>query len=164
MSIKLTNIYTNIHKEEKSCHSKNLKIKSRGQWRRLDGVNREIVEVGVPCLLTVDALLDKPRYPSVHSIRAAQRRKIEQYDRASLGLSLEEVGSAGSKTHAIKLSVSKPRPKRLFTPDSSLPAAERIRLIMSGGMTEKKENRLEGNPAGLASELIQFLRQEKTLP
>jgi len=49
--------------------------------RRLDGVNREIVEVGVPCLLTVDPLLDQPRYPSVRSIRMAQRREIEQYDR-----------------------------------------------------------------------------------
>jgi electron transfer flavoprotein beta subunit len=131
--------------------------------RRLDGINREIVEVSVPCLLTVDPLLDQPRYPSVGSIRMAQRREIEQYDRASLVLSLEEVGSAGSKTHIRKLSVNKPRPKRLFTPDSSLPAAERIRLIMSGGMTEKKDNLLEGNPAELASELVQFLRQVKIL-
>ena len=131
--------------------------------RRLDGINREIVEVGVPCLLTVDPLLDKPRYPSVRSIRMAQRQEIEQYDRGSLGLSLKEVGSAGSKTRIVKLSVSKPRPKRLFTPDSSLPAAERIRLIMSGGMTEKKDNLLEGDPAELVSDLVQFLRQAKIL-
>lgn len=131
--------------------------------RRLDGVNREIVEVGIPCLLTVDPLLDRPRYPSVRSIRMAQKREIEQYDRASLGLSLEEVGSAGSKTRIAKLSAKKPRPKRLFTPDSSLSAAERIRLVMSGGMTEKKGNRLEGNPAELVSELVKFLRQEKIL-
>jgi electron transfer flavoprotein beta subunit len=131
--------------------------------RRLDGVNREIVEVGIPCLLTVDPLLDRPRYPSVRSIRMAQRREIEHHDRSSLGLSLEEVGSAGSKTRIVKFSVKKPRPKRLFTPDSSLSAAERIRLIMSGGMTEKKDNRLEGNPAELVSELVKFLRQGKIL-
>ncbi len=47
--------------------------------------------------------------------------------------------------------------------ESSLPAAERIRLVMSGGMTEKKDNRLEGNPAELASKLVQFLKQEKIL-
>ena len=131
--------------------------------RRLDGVNREIVEVGVPCLLTVDPTLDEPRYPSVQSIRAAQKREIEQYDRVSLGLSLDEVGSAGSKTQVIKLLMSKPRPKRIFTPDSGLPAAERIRLVMSGGMTEKKDNRLTGNPAELATKLIQFLQQERTI-
>ena len=73
------------------------------------------------------------------------------------------MGSAGSKTHITRLSVSKPRPKRLFTPDSSLPAAERIRLIMSGGMTEKEDNRREGSPSELASELVKFLRQEKII-
>jgi len=34
---------------------------------------------------------------------------------------------------------------------------------MSGGMTEKKDNLLEGNPAELASDLIKFLRQAKIL-
>ena len=131
--------------------------------RRLDGINREIVEVMVPCLLTIDPLLDSPRYPSIRSIRAAQKREIEQHNRASLGLSLEEVGYAGSKTHYIKLSVNKPRPKKIFTPESSLPAAERIRLVMSGGITGKKDNRLTGSPAELASKLVQFFRQEKII-
>lgn len=131
--------------------------------RRLDGINREIVEVRVPCLLTMDPLLDSPRYPSVRSIRAAQRREIEHYDRASLGLSLDEVGHVGSKTHSIKLSVGKPRPKKIFTPDSSLPAAERIRLVMSGGIAGKKDNRLTGTPAELASKLVLFLRQERII-
>jgi electron transfer flavoprotein beta subunit len=131
--------------------------------RRLDGINREIVEVDTPCLLSVDPLLDEPRYPSIKSIRMAQRREIEKYDRASLGLSLEEVGSAGSKTHITKLSAIKPRPRRLFTPDSSLPAAERLSLTMSGGMTEKEGNLLEGSPADIIPDLIHFLRQEKII-
>lgn len=131
--------------------------------RRLEGTNREIVETSLPCLLTVDSLLDKPRYPSVRSIQAAQRQNIEHLNKESLGLSLKEVGSSGSKTHIKRLSVSKPRPKKLFTPDSSLPAVERMRLIMSGGIIEKKDSRLEGNSAELASRLVQFLRQERIL-
>ena len=127
--------------------------------RRLDGVNRAIVEVDVPCLLTVDPLWDEPRYASIRSIRMAQRREIEQHDRVSLGLSKEDVGTIGSKTHILELSISKPRPKRVFTPDSSLPAPERIRLIMSGGMAEIKDNRLEGNPEEVVPDLIRFLRQ-----
>jgi electron transfer flavoprotein beta subunit len=131
--------------------------------RRLDGINREFVKVTLPCLLTVDPLLDKPRYPSVGAIRAAQKREIEHYDRTGLALSLDEVGAAGSKTQTVQLSVSKPRPKRLFTPDSNLPAAERIRLIMSGGMTEKADNRLEGKPEEIVPELVYFLRQKKII-
>jgi len=131
--------------------------------RRLDGINREIVEVDIPCLLTVDPLLDEPRYPSIGSIRMAQRREIEHHDRASLGLTPEEVGTKGSKTYIMELTASKPRPKKIFTPDSSLSAAERIRLIMSGGMTEKKDNLLEGNPAEIVPELVQFLRQKKII-
>ena len=34
---------------------------------------------------------------------------------------------------------------------------------MSGGMTEKKDNILEGNPAELVSDLVKFLRQVKIL-
>jgi len=131
--------------------------------RRLDGVNREIVEADVPCLLTVDSLLDEPRYASIRSIRMAQRREIEQHDRISLGLSKEDVGTIGSKTSILELFAGKLRPGRIFIPDSSLPAAERIRLIMSGGITEKRENRLEGNPEETIPDLIQFLRQKKII-
>jgi len=131
--------------------------------RRLGGVNREILEVDAPCLLTVDLLLDEPRYPSVRSIRMVKRREIEQHDRISLGLSKEDVGTIGSKTSILQISASKPRPRRIFTPDSNLPAAERIRLVMHGGVTEKKENRLEGGPEETIPDLIHFLRQKKII-
>jgi len=131
--------------------------------RRLEGGNRGIVTTSLPCLLTVEAWLSKPRYPNLHSILAAKKREIEQYDMKSLGLSLAEVGSNGSMTRIIRLSTSRFKPKKVFTPDSNLPAVERIRLVMSGGITERKNNLLEGEPAELASKLVQFLRQEKIL-
>jgi electron transfer flavoprotein beta subunit len=132
--------------------------------RKLEGGNREVVESPLPALLTVEAGLNKPRYPSLPSMIVAQRGKIERYNIKDLGLSLNEVGSRGARTHTLRLSPSKPRPKRIFTPDSSLSAAERMRLIMSGGIAEKKGDQLEGEPAEIASRLIQFLRQEKLLP
>lgn len=132
--------------------------------RRLEGGNREVVETPLPALLAVEAGLNKPRYPSLPSMIMAQRKEIERHDINALGLPPKEVGSSGAKTHTIRLSAAKPRPKRIFTPDSSLSAAERMRLIMSGGIAEKKGDLLAGEPADLASKLIQFLRQQKLLP
>jgi electron transfer flavoprotein beta subunit len=132
--------------------------------RRLEGGNRDVVETPLPALLAVEAGLNKPRYPSLPSMIMAQRKEIERHDIHALGLSPREVGSSGAKTHTIRLSAAKPRPKRIFTPDSSLSAAERMRLIMSGGIAEKKADLLTGEPAELVSQLIQFLRQQKLLP
>jgi electron transfer flavoprotein beta subunit len=132
--------------------------------RRLEGGNREVVEAPLPALLTVEAGLNKPRYPSLPSMIMAQRKEIEQYNIKGLGLSVKEAGSSGSKTHTVRLSAAKPRPKKIFTPDSSLSAAERMRLIMSGGIAEKKGDLLAGELAELASKLIQFLRQQNLLP
>ena len=132
--------------------------------RRLEGGNREVVETPLPTLLTAEAGLNKPRYPGLPSMIMAQRKEIERYNIEALGLSLKEVGSGGSKTDTDRLSASKPRPKRIFTPDSSLSAAERMRLIMSGGIAEKKGDLLDGEPAELAAKLIQFLGQQKLLP
>jgi len=131
--------------------------------RKLEGGNRELVETTLPALLTVEAGLNKPRYPSLPSMMMAQRKESEQYDIKNLGLSPKDVGSSGSKAHTIGLSAPKPRPKRIFTPDSSLSAADRMRLIMSGGITEKKGELLEGDATELASKLVQFLKQEKLL-
>lgn len=131
--------------------------------RKLEGGNREVVETFLPALLTVEAGLNTPRYASLPSVIATQRKEIEQYDIKDLGLPPKEVGSGGSMTQTVSFSIPRPRPKKLFTPDSSLSAADRMRLIISGGITEKKGNLLQGNPAELASDLLQFLRQEKIL-
>ncbi len=131
--------------------------------RKLDNMRREVVEIEPPCLLTVDPLLDRPRFPSVRSIRRAQTQEIGHYDREDLNLSLEEVGQAGLKTQIVRLLPGRPRPKMVFTPDSSLPAPERIKLVMSGGMTEKKGNVLEGEPSDLAMKLVDFIKQRKLL-
>jgi electron transfer flavoprotein beta subunit len=152
-------LVTGVTKIEVSTEQKKVTVQ-----RRLEGGNREVVETPLPVLLTVEVGFNKPRYPSLPSMIMAQRKEIERYDINGLHLSAKEVGSSGSKTHTTRLSASKPRPKRIFTPDSSLSAAERMRLIMSGGIAEKKGDLLDGEPAELASKLIQFLRQQNLLP
>lgn len=127
--------------------------------RKLERGNRERIEVMLPVLLSVELGLNEPRYASLPSLMASLRKNIKKYDLRALGLSYEEVGSEGSKTRVIALSPPRPRPKRLFTPDSSLSAAERMRLVMSGGVPKKMENLFEGNPKELSRRFIEFLGQ-----
>lgn len=131
--------------------------------RKLERGDREVVEAELPALLTIE-LGHKPRYPSLPSRLAAQRKGIDYYDAAALGLLPDEVGSAGSKTTVLSVSPPKPKARKLFAPDSSLSPAERMRLLMSGGIQEKEGNFLEGAPKEVASKLVEFLNSERLLP
>lgn len=131
--------------------------------RKLERGDREVVEAELPALLAIE-LGHKPRYPSLPSRMAARRKGIDYYDAAALGLLPDEVGSAGAKTMVLSVSPPKPRGGKLFAPPSDLSPAERMRLLMSGGIQEKKGDFLEGDPKEVASKLIEFLRSERLLP
>jgi len=132
--------------------------------KNLEKGNRAVIEVRLPALLTVEAGINEPRYASLPSIIAAQRKRVERFDLRALGLSPRDVGSGASRTKVLGLSLPKPRPKRLFTPDSNLSAAERMRQVMSGGITQKSGELLEGDPDDVASKLLQFLLEQGLVP
>jgi hypothetical protein len=92
---------------------------------------------------------------------AGLRGDIKEYDLAALGLSKQELEQKGKMTRTVSLSKTKPRPKKVFTPDSSLTAEERLRLIMSGGVTNKQGDKLEGDPEKIASSVVRFLIEKK---
>jgi electron transfer flavoprotein alpha/beta subunit len=126
---------------------------------KLEGGNREQIEVRLPALLAMETALNEPRYASLPALIAGLRKNITKLDLSGLGLFPEQVGLKGSKTRVVSLSVPKPRPKKPFTPDSSLSAAERMRLIMSGGVSQKAKSLFEGSAEELSSKFIQFLNQ-----
>jgi len=130
---------------------------------KLEKGNREKVEVTLPALLTVEADLNEPRYASLPSLMAGLRKEIKEYNLEALGLSYEEVGQRGSRTGTVNLSPPKPRPKKVFTPDSQLSAEERLRLIISGGITKKQGDLLEGDPEKIALNVVRFLKEKKLL-
>lgn len=131
--------------------------------RKLEKGNREVVEVDLPALLTMDVEVQQARYASLPSLMAAQTKEIEEFDLKALGLSSMEVDSRGSKIQTLRFSLPKPRRKKLFTPDASLSAVEKIGMIMTGGITEKKTEFLEGDAKKIAATLLQFLAQQKLL-
>ncbi|MDO8490917.1 MAG: electron transfer flavoprotein subunit beta/FixA family protein [Dehalococcoidia bacterium] len=129
--------------------------------RKLERGNREVIETVLPAVLTIESGINEPRYASLPSLMAGLRKEIEVQDMKKLGLALGEVGAKGCKTKVLTIAPPRPRPKRLFTPDSSLSAAERMRLVMSGGLAEKSGDVLQGNPKEVAAKIIQFLKKEK---
>jgi electron transfer flavoprotein beta subunit len=131
--------------------------------RKLEKGNRERIKVPLPTLLAVDEGLNEPRYASLPSFIAAFRKDIKRYAMGDLGLSAEAVGARGSKTRSVNMSVPRPRPKKIFTPDSSLSSFERMRLVMSGGVQEKGQEVFEGSPEELSSKFIEFLKQVNIL-
>jgi electron transfer flavoprotein beta subunit len=132
--------------------------------KKLEAGNRAVIETPLPALLTVESGINTPRYLKLRAILSASRKTIERYDLKALGLLPDEFGLAGSKTKVVSIAPPKPRGKKLFTPDSSISAAERMRLIMSGGIAQKASSGLlEGDPRTVASRFVQFLKEKKLI-
>ena len=131
--------------------------------RKLEKGDREVVECSLPALLTVEAGLNNPRNPTIKGVLKARSKEITRYDAKQAGLSAEEVGSVGAKVKMTGLTPPKPKMKGLFVPDSKLSSVEKLRLIMEGGIIQKKSNLLEGEPREIASQLVEFFKQQKII-
>ncbi len=132
--------------------------------KKLEAGDKAVVEVPLPALLTVETGINRPRYLKLRARLLAARHQIETYDLAALGLAPGD-GALAPRTEVIAFGPPRPRGKKLFTPDSSLSAAERMRQLMSGGATQKASSGLlEGDPQTLAAKCVQFLREKQLLP
>ena len=118
---------------------------------------RERLEVTLPAFLAVEESLNEPRYAGLPELMDSLRKEITQCNMKDLGLSSKEIGKTASKKNLLGISTPKPRPKKIFTPDSSLSAAERMELIMSGGATKKDNELFEGSPETLSVKFVDFL-------
>lgn len=129
--------------------------------RKLEKGDREVVRCLLPALFTVDTALNLPRYPTYTQRRKAWKMEIIRWSGADLGLD----SPISPLVKILALSPPRPRPKKIFTPDSSLPASERMKLLMSGGITTKKSSEtVEESPEAAASKVIDFLHNEELLP
>lgn len=125
--------------------------------RYLGRGDRQIVECGLPALFTVENGLNDPRYPSLANRLSAERELVHVIDPGSLNLSLD---SDMDLLKSMNLSSPRPKPKRIFTPDSNLSASERMKLIMTGGAVEKKSRLIEGHTNDVVKKVIDILVQE----
>ena len=130
---------------------------------KLEKGNRARLDVPLPAVLAVELDLAEPRYASLPALLAGITGEIKEMNREALGLPFGEAGAEGSRNKTGAMALPKPRPKKVFTPDASLSAQERMRLIISGGVTQKQSDVLEGDPAQVARTVVQFLKEKNFL-
>ena len=128
--------------------------------RKIERGDRKVVECPIPALLTVESGINEPRYPSLPDHMTALKAEIPTLDHTSLNI---HPGTLTPMMHVEGISPPRPRPKKLFVPDSTLSPAERMKLMLSGGVTEKKSELLTGPSGQVASKIIQYLIREKIL-
>lgn len=60
-------------------------------WREADG-RTEVLATQLPCLVTADKSLNKPRYPTLPNIMKAKKKPLATYTPADLGVDLKSPG------------------------------------------------------------------------
>ncbi|MFH1768644.1 MAG: electron transfer flavoprotein subunit beta/FixA family protein [Candidatus Omnitrophota bacterium] len=71
----------------------------------------EILEVKLPCLITVVKEINEPRMPSLKGKLRARKQAVPLWTHKDLGLEEEAVGLAGSPTQVVKIFTPPPREK-----------------------------------------------------
>jgi len=65
--------------------------------REIEGGNKEVSEIDLPCVLSIQTGINEPRYVGMKGIRAVQSIPIPAYGASDLGLSSGETGAADAK-------------------------------------------------------------------
>ncbi|MFQ5422394.1 MAG: electron transfer flavoprotein subunit beta/FixA family protein [Phycisphaerae bacterium] len=103
--------------------------------RRIEGAD-EVIDIRLPCLLTIDKGLCEARYPSLPGLMRARKKPIDTRDAAALGFSAQDLSREAAGTWMGEFSPPPPRPP--------------------GRM-------LEGEPAAMAKELAHLLHEQDKL-
>ncbi|MCL4555071.1 MAG: electron transfer flavoprotein subunit beta/FixA family protein [Actinobacteria bacterium] len=135
--------------------------------RKLDRGGREVIECSLPAVLTIEAGINEPRYPSLPMFMEALHKEIQVVDLDALGVRSQEVGRRGALTKHIGLGPIRPRTKITYTPESDIDPIEALRLMMSGQTApsgQQSGDILKGEPDYLAQQIIRFLQQNGMTP
>ncbi len=65
--------------------------------REIEGGNKEVSEIDLPCVLSIQTGINEPRYVGMKGIRAVQSIPIPTYGTSELDLKPEEVGATAAK-------------------------------------------------------------------
>ena len=119
----------------------------------------EVIECRFPVLLSVTKGINEPRSPS----QEKPTKDVRRLSATDLSCDLERLGMEGSYTEVIDIFPPKPRQQDGFTIDSRLPAAERIRLLLSGGVREKKGEIIRGKTPDQIAETVKDYLSDRGL-
>ena len=65
--------------------------------REIEGGNREMSEIDLPCVLSIQTGINEPRYVGMRGIRQVASLEIPTFGAGDLGINPTEVGEAGAK-------------------------------------------------------------------
>lgn len=69
--------------------------------REIEGGNKEISEIDLPCVLSIQTGINEPRYVGMRGILQVQSVPIPQFDAAALGIGAGTVGDAAAKVKRV---------------------------------------------------------------
>lgn len=102
----------------------------------------------------------EPRYPTLPARLAARQAEIPVFNLAELQVESAEVAALASYARTVNLAPARPKPKKIFTPDSSMSAADRMKMILTGGVKKRKGNLAEGSQSGAVQSTICFGKKD----
>ena len=99
--------------------------------REIEGGNREVNEIDMPCVLSIQTGINEPRYVGMRGIRQVASVPIPTFGMSELGIDTSDVGESAAKVKRIDY----------FTPVSN-----------------KHAEMLEGTPEEMADRLIELVK------
>jgi electron transfer flavoprotein beta subunit len=69
--------------------------------REIEGGNKEMNEIDLPCVLSIQTGINEPRYVGMRGIRAVASVPIPTFGASQLGVDLSAVGQAGAKVKRV---------------------------------------------------------------
>jgi electron transfer flavoprotein beta subunit len=118
---------------------------------------REKIQCPLPAVITVKGEGKLP-YASLDKLLESQYSEVPLLSPADLGISPVELRN--DPTRVTGLAYPRPRPKKVSTPESSLPAFDRILKLLEGGISKRQGEMLEGSSEELADRLFELLIEE----
>jgi electron transfer flavoprotein beta subunit len=75
----------------------------KAKVERVTDEGSEVVEISLPCLITVSNEIGEPRYPTIKGIMAAKKKEATVWKPADIGVEPSQIGAAGRHTKLLKL-------------------------------------------------------------
>ena len=119
---------------------------------------REIIQCTLPAVIAVKGEERKLPYASLDKLLESKYSEITLLSPADLAIFPAELKK--DPTRVTGLTYPRPRPKRVPTPESSLPAFYRILKLLEGGISRRQGMILQGSSEELADQLFELLIAE----